>query len=867
MRPEQKIIMSCRQTGEQAERLLEWLDQSRLMLKAQDRALRVEVQGISNELLTLVEAVEQPPTAGLMGGWGSARADLIGALMDDAQTANPDDETRLNLSRERIMQLLPRDSEGGTAVRVRLTAVERAESPYRFPVRLGLLNQLDLVKILAGAYLVHVPPRRQTLPKPDEIAARLTAKAQEVVHQAFSGMSRRDIDTLRDTLHATVPDSRALREFDAAGYWDVLGGLIPHLPEKLRRSAFALLWGEEPAITGLFERLSDAIELLGFAGEVFTGLDSLMGRDPSTGWMVRHADSLIATSTILNCHDQPARTIRVSSRNGRASDVERFLLAALADEVRLPVDAARLQLLETADVLMLPAPRPVMVWPNPRSAEPGVRPAREKLSTTEALEIFVAQKASHQIDQAVRRQSMTSLLVAADFVDRDGGTEIDTASTEQIANWIEATHGDSAHARERRRTGIAILAAEGHGGSGAAEPGLDGGDPRMAATIEAVLDGNKDWAHEWTPNRPFRNVFTWRPPRAITLPTPIAGQPGSAEILRFERLRGTDGAGGAATTAELATSHDLANLQHAITQATSPAIHVQQLSARLTDLRRSLAARFLRLHNSNDPSGTVEWRRQICHVARNRLEQSAQRGGFGRLQHALMFTEGEALAVLARLKADDPRRKAAQVPDMRTLEPGRIVEACLEAWIAAMRQGARSPVLMRAINVPGPTVSHMIDELVIGALRIGLQEKLTEAVRRIQLSAERTIDCERSIGALMERGINAYVETLDPGARAFRASVHRETRFGMPGSGGGVNGSAIPGRGRMDATRGSAGANGRRPGQAAGAAIAGEWAETFADLIEANILGSNLLGGAGQLNRELGDVLGAISAGPFEGFQ
>ena len=865
MRPVQKIIMSCRQTGEQAERLLEWLDQSRLMLKAQDRALRIEVQGIANELLTLVEAVEQPPTAGLIGGWGSARVDLIGALMDDTQAVTPDDETRLSLSRDRIMQLLPRDNEGGTAVRVRLTAVERAESPYRFPVRLSLLNQLDLVKILASAYLVHVPPRRQTLPTPDVIAARLTAKAEEVVHQAFSGMSRRDIDTLRDTLHATAPDSRALREFDAAGYWDVLGGLIPHLPEALRRRVFALLWGEEPAITALFERLSDAIELLGFAGEVFTGLDGLMGRDPSTGWMARHPDSLIAASTILNCPNQPARTIRVSSRNGRASDVERFVLAALADEVRLPVDPGRLQLLETADMLMLPAPRPVMVWPSPRVSEPGVRPAREKLSATEALEIFVAQKASHQIDQAVRRQTMTSLLVAADFVDRDGGTEIDTASTAQIANWIEATHGDSAHARERRRTGIAILAAEGHGENAAPESLLDGGDPRIAAIIEAVLDGNKDWAHEWTPNRPFRNVFTWRPPRAITLPTPIAGQPGSAEILRFERLRGSDSAGGTAPAAELTSSHDLANLQHAITQATSPAIHLQQLSARLNDLRRSMAARFLRLHNSNDPTGTVEWRRQICHVARNRLEQSAQRGGFGRLQRALMFSEGEALAVLARLKADDPRHKVAQVPDLRTLEPGRIVEACLEAWIAAMRQGARSPVLMRAINVPGQVVSHMIDELVIGAMRIGLQEKLSEAVRRIQLSAERTIDCERSIGALMERGINAYVETLDPSARAFSTSVHRDARFGMPGSG--TNGAGATSRNRTDASRGSAGVTSRRPGQAAVPAIADEWAETFADLIEANILGSNLLGGAGHLNRELGEVLNAISAGPFEGFQ
>ena len=91
MRAEQKIIMSCRQTSERAERLLEWLDQSRMMLKSQSHALRIEVQGVANELLTLVEAVEQPPTAGLVGAWGSAEiqrkyALIIKMQMDPSQT-------------------------------------------------------------------------------------------------------------------------------------------------------------------------------------------------------------------------------------------------------------------------------------------------------------------------------------------------------------------------------------------------------------------------------------------------------------------------------------------------------------------------------------------------------------------------------------------------------------------------------------------------------------------------------------------------------------------------------------------------------------------------------------------------------------
>ena len=864
MRPEQKIIMACRQTAERAERLLEWLDQSRLMLKAQGRALRIEVEGIASELLTLVEGVEQTPTAGLMGAWGSARAELVGALMSDGPQTAPEDETRLTLSRERLLSLLPRDSDGGVGAGLRLVATERTEAPYRFPIRLTLLDQLDIVKIIASAYLVHVPQRRQQTASPDIVAQRLTTKAQEIQPQAFSGVSRRDIDALRDTLHAIAPESAALRRLNAVGYWDTLGGLIPHLPETLRRKAFALLWGEDPALTQLFETLSDAIELLGFSGETFVGLDALLGRDPVTGWMVRHDDSLIASSTISTCHDHPERTIRLSSRHGRATEVQRFVLAALIDECVLPVAPTNLPLLETADLLVLPAPRPVMLWPTSRPGSNASDPPVTGLQPLEAVEIFAAQKASYQIDRAIRRQALTSLLVAADLVDRGGATEIDAGSTTQIANWVESTQGQTPHERERRRTGLSILAAEGPVGGASVDAVLtsgDGADPRLAATIEAVLDGNSDWAQEWTPNRPFRNVFTWRPPRSALLPPSMVGKPGSADILRFERAKGSETNSSTAPTAELAASHDLANLLHAVTQATSSTIHLQQLSARLAELRRTLSARFLRLHSSNDPTSVVEWRRQICHVARNRLESAAQAGSFGRLQRALMFGENEALAVLARLKAEE-RRPALVASDLRTLEPGRIVEACLEAWVAAMRQSSRAPALMRALRVPGPVVAHMVDELILGALRIGLQDKLSEAVRRIQLSADRAIDCELSVAALMERGINAYIEALDPAARALRSAVHRDTRFGMGATG------AISGIATSHRSRGQSGTSpARYAALPATSAVADDWAENFADLVEANILGAALLGGAGHLNRELGEVLGAISASPFEGLQ
>jgi hypothetical protein len=628
----------------------------------------------------------------------------------------------------------------------------------------------------------------------------------------------------------------------------------------LRRRAFALLWGEDPTLTALFERLSDAVELLGFSGEAFTGQDALTGRDAVTGWIIRHEDSLVSARTLFSCYDRPDRTIRVSSRHGRAADVERFVIAAIADEVRLPVDAASLPLLETADVLMLPAPRPVMLWPplvvDAAASQVPNRQADAALSLTDALEIFAAGKATYLVDRAVRRHTLTSLVVATDLLESGRGRELDAASAEQVANWVELTQGETAHVRERRRTGLSILVSDTHRSSSEKTSPRNETTPQYLETIESVLDGTQDWAQEWTPNRPFRNVFAWRPSPATSAAEGdvVSGAPGSADILRFNRPRTTDvqGAASAATLSDPNDGADLANLVHAMTQATTSIVHLQQLSARLTDLRRALSARFLRLHISNDPLGIVEWRRQICHVARNRLDRSAQSGGFGRLQRVLMFREAEAHAVISRLKVEDPRFSATRVPDLRTLEPGKIVEHCLEAWIAAMRQTTRAPVLMRQVQVSGPIVAHMVDELALGAMRIGLQEKLTEAVRRIQLSAQRAIDCENSVAALMERGINAFVETLDPGSHGMGRGDPRDLRYG------GGQARAPTGARRAGARPAASSLAGVSP-------LAGVWAETFSDLVEANILGASLLGGAGHLNRELGEVLSNMSGQSFEG--
>ncbi len=862
-------MLSCRQTGERAERLQEWLEQSRLRLKAQGRALKIEVQGISSELGRIMEAVEQPPTAGVLGGWGSARAELVGQLLSETSGSSPEDDTRISLGRDRLLTLIPRDADGGQAAALRLVSSARTESPFRFPIRMALLSQLDLVKIIASAYLLHVPPRQQRAPPPDVIAHQLAINANEIGTQSFSGLARRDIDSVRDSLHALAPENMALRTLDAAGYWETLGDLIPHLPDAGRRRAFALLWGADPALTALFGRLSDAIELLGFSGEAFTGLDAFTGRHPVSGWVVQHADSVLAAATVHRCHDAPERTVRLASRHGRATDVERFIVAALVSEVRLPVDASAFALLETADMLMLPAPAPVLLWPQGGGALFGRVPQATALSTRDALIIFTASKATYLADQAVIRHAMTSLLVMTDLAESAKHTGLDGTTTGAIATWIELTQGETVHARERRRTGLSILVSD----AGSAQANTAANTtanttantaancsastresvfaapetpPSLADTLAAVFDGHTEWSTEWTPNQPFRNVFRWHPAPPAKGGTGVhsANAAGSAEILRFARGRPGETATAGSADEHMAAS-DVTALLHTITLATTAAIHAQHLSARLIEVRRALSARFLRLHISNDPIGIVEWRRQVCHVARNRLERCAALGEFGRLQRALLFSETEARAVIARLKSEDPRRGGGLGVDLRSAEPQRIVDRALEAWINAMRQSARAPGLMRTLRVPGSVVAHLADELALGTVRIGLQEKLSEAVRRIQQTAASPQSCEQAVAALLERGINAYVETLDPGARGNRSIAIRDTRFGM---GGGAGASA------------AAAAAAPQP-----ASIAGAWAEAIGDLVEANILGASLLGGAGHLNRELGEVLSAISAQAYEG--
>ena len=81
MKPEQKFILSCRQTSEAAARLGDWLDHNSTLLGAGHSAVREDIEWISARLTPLAAAAETVPGIGLLASQGTSKTDLLFAIL------------------------------------------------------------------------------------------------------------------------------------------------------------------------------------------------------------------------------------------------------------------------------------------------------------------------------------------------------------------------------------------------------------------------------------------------------------------------------------------------------------------------------------------------------------------------------------------------------------------------------------------------------------------------------------------------------------------------------------------------------------------------------------------------------------------
>jgi len=861
MKPEQKFMLSCRQTGKAAGRLSDWLEHNPLLLGTAHAAVCEDIACLAADLTPLAAAAETQPGIALVSTSAAAKSELLFSLLAIRSQTVVGELGQRPMDAATIRTLLPSGQQACCAI-VRFSSDELPPAPRGFPIHVGLLSIVDIAVIITGASLSSSGPLAP-LPGLAQISDMFPELASRLSPQALPGLSERDVLDLRDQLNARWPGEATLARLAAARYWDQFREIAAHLPDRDRRRVLALLWRNDTAYTKLFERLCDGLDKLGQGADAYCPTEALLGKDKASGWLTRHPRSIIDDATLRTIDQVPGPMLAMMNRYGQTVDIERSVVAGLISEMTLHLATSRLTDLAPADLLDFPAPPPI--------ASVAPLPAHATSSWGDDLDAAIAHfartKAVYLFERACHRRDTTSVVIVID-PDQD-----DDTYAQAIGDWVETMQGPNAHSRERVRRGLFVAALSGpHAGAP--------DDARVQSIIRDVIGTKQEWPTAWTPNRPMTEVFWFAPDETASAQHNLNAGQASTVLATIAPPLGS--------VAQRSQSN-IAHLLSALTLASNPRAKQLQLHQALQEKRRHIRQTVLRHHTSNDPSALAHWRRSTAVVVQDRLQFIIDQGRLGLLHRALMPGEGDLIVPIraaehvAAAKSAASSRAApwleAGASEARSLDIGRaaaplqagaMANIAVAHWFGCMRRSARSLRLCRDLRIEMGVMHHLVDELQIGALRCGLASEITNAY--LQAAPHRAIDpvnpasggparlapAERDLIRLTAyacRIITAYLEvlgTVQGRGHAAHTRGPRASGYDLE-----VAGSASSGYGNSVARPLT---GGRRTTRAA----LDQWEVSFVALVEDNITSAHMIAGRGDKDRELGELIHLFASGPFE---
>ncbi|MEZ5855558.1 MAG: virulence factor SrfC family protein [Hyphomicrobiaceae bacterium] len=797
MNPKQQLEIVLRQTLEANTRLQTWLDQEGHHLGWTAAGLKLRLAHVAGGLEQLQGALDRPTTVGVLPlshrGIASLVSGLIAHGRDDADGSHH--RSLVGLCRA----VLGGGDCGPPAISIRLVAAPRHPPPDGFPIAVKLLSLSDLVAVVVKSYFRLVPDAMDHAPSKARLAAICDEADGKLSGTAVPGLSRRDVEVLRARLSQLFPDAGGLRDLEAQGFWERAGDAASYLPVPERTRLFSVLWNEEPAFTALFQRLSEAHARIGAAGEIYCPRDALFRTGAGSGWPACHPQSITLVTT-LGAGTGSSDEVRIAARYGQRTSLGRMDLAALAAEVHLGSGEMPLPALPGTELVAFP----------PVASLPLAARWRGTVGSRDGSLLwhtFAQEKAAYLFERACNQLDVNGLIVTL-----DGDSDAVDRAAPAINDWVRTTHGATAAARECVPNALVVVACLQNSDHATDDDGAGArSDARLRTMLADGVGGGPDWLEGWTPGEPFRqfcrfryddgdgegtgrapgawngslgpNVETMRPRGLNALPRRQGHSFTSPRDGALRALAGDDVGVGAILTA-LRPGSRASNRQ-------------RQLKSQLVHLRRRQRGSLLRFGLSGDGEDAVTWRREIATLLHNRVARRARDGRLGVLLSALAITEAELEAIAWRLlrgasvRAHDWSGVAVgqgamgdgvlELEDQTTSAiglPEAFSETVLAHWFATMGQVATSERFAAEAGLTTDTLLHLLDEIVQGARRVGLERHLANELARDQ--QDRAVrHMQAQFVVISQACINGFLERLQIPAAAMTGTQAHPRRSGI----------------------------------------------------------------------------------------
>ena len=712
----------------------------------------------------LKKAIERPMCVGVFGPSQAGKSYLVEVL------ARPEGGT-LKAKFEGIepvdflREINPIGEKESTGLVTRFTAAAPSvPAPAKFPVRLRMLNETDLVKILGNTFILDGDQTKEPAPTAEFIADHMAALRSKAVG-ARGLLTEEKILELRDYFEKNFTGARAVEVL--RNYWDDLKDIVDRLALPERAEAFSLLWGRHKPFTVLFIELAGALEKLGAVDEIYAPMVAIVPRE----------GSILDVATLAGLGGEDGEPITVSTSSGLTLTLRRQALAALTAELRIELAELPREFFHTTDLLD---------FPGARSRQKVDLSAFFEMNAEALKETFLRGKVSYLFERYVAEQELTSMLLCV----RPSNQEVATLP-DLVDDWIAATHGRTAKSRTGQPTLLFVVLTwfDSHFVDKAGDSGNAPG-ARFSARLDASLLGYfgkaHAWPRNWTDAGPFQNCYWFRNPNYPA--ESIIRYDGLKELdfipEKMERIRELRRGflslpEAAAHFKDPARAFDealrlndggITYLSAGLAEVCKPDLKLGQVSERLADLRHEVRGLIAKFYIDLDVTERLKLRRAAADRVFDDLESVVARNGFGSFLGEFLIDETDLTDVVyatlrgrssavARSEAQATQTAVAPAVPGRVLRPGTtrtaapsaadssivqpvpqalereryIARACLDAWVGKLMRLTESTGLQMRFKISPDTIRQIVDEKLTLIRRLDLESTLAAALKQILL--------------------------------------------------------------------------------------------------------------------------------------
>jgi hypothetical protein len=287
-----------------------------------------ELQKVRNQSRKLARAARRRMCVGVFGPSQAGKSYLVSILA--SRDGHPLQARFADRTYDFLREINPPGNRESTGLVTRF-GLGLSDVAPDFPVRVRLLTQTDIVKILGNSFLLDFDHQKAAFERPDggAIRKRLAELRTKVMPTPPGDLDSDDVlDLIEyfDTFFAGVTSELPTE------YWREAIDLAPRLSGRDRAKLWSVLWYDFQPFTELYLTLYEGLEKLAFAPEALLGMDALIPREKSI-IDVLTLDRLGADAgdTLLVRPKQADRAISEDAR------LPRSLVCALTAELKVAI--------------------------------------------------------------------------------------------------------------------------------------------------------------------------------------------------------------------------------------------------------------------------------------------------------------------------------------------------------------------------------------------------------------------------------------------------------------------------------------------------------------------------------------------------